>query len=70
MALGNPCRLKLYPGGDVSSDTGWVAMYLVNHSNKSIDMKFGISVNDGNDKQIVSMQTSYTFGPVGSQSCG
>ena len=72
IAWGNPWRLKLYPGGDVSSDTGWVAMYLVNQSSKEIAMKFGISVNDGNDKQmkIVSMQTSYTFGPVGSQSCG
>ena len=69
MALGNPWRLKLFPGGDAISREGWVAMYLFNRSNKSIDMNFGFCIKDGNDKQIVSMQTSYTFGPVDGRLC-
>jgi hypothetical protein len=60
MALGNPWSLRLYPGGVVSSEMGRVAMYLVNQSNKSIDMNFGFSIKDGDDNQIVSMP----FGPV------
>jgi hypothetical protein len=68
MALGNPWYLALYPGGRVHSETGWVAIYLQNRSSKSIDMNFGFSINDGNGKQIVSIQTStpFTFDPRGS----
>ena len=65
MALGDPWRLKLYPGGDANSREGWVAIYLRNQSSKEIAMQFGISVNDGKGKQIVSMQpsTPFTFDP-------
>ena len=72
MALGNPWCLWLRPGGRMHSRAGWVAIYLHNRSNKSIDMNFGFSINDGNGKQIVSIQTStpFTFDPRGSQSSG
>ena len=68
MALGNPWRLRLYPGGEERSNTGRVAIVLCNRSNKSIDMNFGFSIKDGNGNQIASMQSSYTFDP--SQSWG
>jgi len=70
MAVGNPWRLRLYPGGDANSREGWVAIYLCNCSNKSIDMNFGFSINDGNGNQIANGQTvnPITFGPVGSHS--
>ena len=73
MALGNPWRLKLYPGGDSNSKAGWVAIYLINRSSKEIDIDFGFSINDGNGKQIVSphfSSSTHTFPPRGSQSCG
>ena len=71
MALGNPWCLKLFPGGRNHSRAGWVGICLCNPSNESIDMNVEFSIKDGNDKQIVSRQLSYTFGPVmGSQSCG
>ena len=61
MALGNPWRLMLYPGGQIRSEAGWVAIALQNRSNKEITVHHGISVNDGNGKQIVSMQSSTLF---------
>jgi hypothetical protein len=67
MALGNPWRLLLYPGGHSESRSGWVAIYLANGSYKSIDMNFGFSIKDGNGKQIANMQTStpiINFGPL------
>jgi len=72
MAVGNPWRLCLYPGGVVSSNTGGVAIYLCNCSNKSIDMNFGFSINDGNGNQIASGQTvnPFTFDPSHSNSGG
>ena len=73
MALGNPWRLKLYPGGDSNSKAGWVAIYLINRSSKEIDIDFGFSINDGNGKQIVSphfSSSTHTFHPLGSQSRG
>ena len=70
MAVGNSWCLRLYPGGLVSSKAGWVGIYLHNRSNKSIDMNFGFSIKDGDDKQFVSIQSSTpTFGPVGSSLC-
>jgi hypothetical protein len=67
MALGNPWRLKLYPGGDANNRTGLVGMYLVNQSNESIDMKVGFSIKDGKGKQVAKKQTSgyTTFDLVG-----
>jgi hypothetical protein len=72
IALGNPWRLKLHPGGRNSSKTGWVSIKLVNRSNKSIDMNFGFSIKDGKGKQVVNMQTStpIPFDPVGGPSSG
>jgi hypothetical protein len=70
MACGNTWCLKLYPGGErVGSRTGWVAIYLVNRSNKIIEIGCGFSIKDGKGKQVASMQTpTYaTFPSVGSQ---
>jgi len=69
IAVGNPWCLCLYPGGVVSSNTGGVAIYLVNQSNESIGMNVGFSIKDGNGNQIAKRQSSTpTFGPVGSHS--
>ena len=72
MAVGNPWRLRLYPGGDANSREGWVAIYLRNQSNESITLRYGFSIKDGDDKQIVNKQSStqHTFSPRGSQSSG
>jgi hypothetical protein len=66
MALGNPWRVQLYPGGRNHSETGYVAIYLDNQSNESIDMNFGFSIKDGKGKQVATKQPSNpsTFGPV------
>ena len=72
MAVGNPWRLSLYPGGRYDSKVGWVAIYLINQSNKSIDVNFGFSINDGNGKQIAGGQTvnPFTFDPSHSKGGG
>jgi len=65
IALGNPWRLMLYPGGVVRE--GWVAIYLRNWSNESIDVNVGFSINDGNGKQVVYEQSPgpRNFAPMG-----
>ena len=70
MALGNPWRLALYPGGRYVSKMGWVAIALQNRSNKEITVQCGFSIKDGKGNQITSMQTKTNrlIGPVGSPS--
>jgi hypothetical protein len=72
MALGNPWRLKLYPGGRIDSKRGWVAIFLMNQSNESIDMQFGLSIKDGKGKQVAKKQptTPATFDHMSGPSCG
>jgi hypothetical protein len=67
MALGNSWRLKLYPGGRSSSNTGWVSIKLDNRSNKSIDIGCGFIIKNGNGTEVANNQrsTPITFGPVG-----
>jgi hypothetical protein len=70
MALGSPWCLGLFPGGHGDGGEGWVAIYLRNRSNKSIDMNVGFSIKDGNGKQIANIQSStHTFGPRGNPLC-
>jgi hypothetical protein len=77
MACGNTWRLKLYPGGvdntppGNSSRMGWVAILLINRSNKSIAMNLGFSVKDGKGKQVAKKQpsTPTTFDPLGGPVC-
>jgi hypothetical protein len=66
IACGNPWRLWLYPGGRQESRTGWVGIYLVNLSNKSITMHYGFSIKDGNGKQVANKRRStyFTFSPM------
>jgi speckle-type POZ protein len=69
IASGNPWRLKLYPGGRNHSETGYVAIYLANRSNKSINIGCGFIIKDGKGKQVVKNQTltPITLASVGSQ---
>jgi hypothetical protein len=71
MACGNPWRLKLYPGGLQESRSGWVAIYLCNRSNKSINIGCGFSIKDGKGKQVASRESStpITLAPMGGPSC-
>jgi len=51
--FGHKWKLKLYPGGDEDSEEGYAAVSLVNCSNKSINIQWGCSVRDVNDKEVV-----------------
>jgi hypothetical protein len=52
MLVGNQWRLKIYPGGDYDAAEGMVSLYLANKSDKSIEVDYALSVNDGNGKQV------------------
>ena len=52
MLLGNQWRLKIYPGGEAATAEGMTPLYLCNKSDKSIEIDFGVSVNDENGKQV------------------
>ena len=66
MAVGKPWCLRLYPRGHNHSEMGWVAIYLINQSNESLTLRYGFSIKDGDDKQIVNKQSStqHTFAPL------
>jgi hypothetical protein len=69
--LGNQWQLRIYPGGHAVDDTaeGTVSIYLQNMSEKSIDIDYCFSVNDGSGKQVVFEQsTIHHFDPVGTES--
>jgi hypothetical protein len=71
--VGVDWRLRLYPGGvdnippGNSSRRGWVAILIVNRSNKSIEIGCGFSIKDGKGKQVANKQsvTHATLAPVG-----
>ena len=51
--LGHQWVLKLYPGGAYDSTEGFVAVELVNVSDKSIKVQYGYSVRNADDKEVV-----------------
>ena len=67
MALGNPWRLKLYPGVMTNAYAGLlpIRLHLCNQSSKQIAMEFGISI-DGKDKQVAKKQS---VTPTGAKNC-
>jgi hypothetical protein len=66
MLVGNQWYLELYPGGDDDAAEEMASLYLENMSNKSIEVEYGFSVNDGNGKQVAYKQSPFTrnFAPV------
>jgi len=65
MALGNPWRLKLYPGVMTNAYAGLlpIRLHLCNQSSKEIAMEFGISI-DGKDKQVAKKQSVTPTGAI------
>jgi hypothetical protein len=65
--LGNPWRVRVFPGGVAAAAGGMVSLYLDNMSNKSIDIQYGFSVNDEYGKQVAHQRsaTPYNFEPEG-----
>ena len=58
MLLGNQWCLKIYPGGD--ADEGKTSLFLLNMSNKAIEVEFGFCIIDGNGKQVACTRFSHT----------
>jgi hypothetical protein len=52
MLVGNPWRLRVYPGGSDCEKEGRVSIGLWNHSDKAIEIHYGFSINDENGKQV------------------
>jgi hypothetical protein len=69
MLLGNPWRVRVYPGGDTDAGEGMFTLDLCNMSNNAIEIYFGFGVNAGIGKQVkVAYQQTVTaehFAPVG-----
>ena len=67
--LGNPWRLEICPGGDACAAEGMMSIDCHNRSNKSIDIDFSFSVNDGNGKQVAYKQSDgpINFPPTGGE---
>jgi len=51
--LGHQWTLKIYPGGNASSDEGMVGLFLCNMSNKRIKIDYGFSVKYSNGNEAV-----------------
>ena len=51
--FGHQWRLEIYPGGDVNSGEGYVAVELANRSNTSIKLHYSFSVRNEDDKEAV-----------------
>jgi hypothetical protein len=74
MLLGNPWRLRVYPGGSAGEKEGRVSIGLWNHSDKAIEIHYGFSINDEDGKQVA-YRISYDrlddpdrFAPMGGDS--
>ena len=61
--LGRQWTLDIYPGGDIESDEGMVALDLNNMSNKGIHTKFRFSIkdSDGRYRETAYAHNSYKF---------
>jgi hypothetical protein len=67
MLLGNEWLMWIFPGGHEDAAEGMVSLYLHNRSDKSMDIDFAFSVNDGNGKQVAYKRsaTPCNFEPEG-----
>ena len=51
--FGHQWTLDIYPGGDVDSDDGYVAVFLSNMSNQAIKIQYGYSIRDADGEGVV-----------------
>ena len=54
--FGHRWRLRLFPGGDKTSDEGYAAITLCNCSDTSIKIQWGFSIRDSDGKEVVHLE--------------
>ena len=66
--FGHQWKVKLYPGGDEHTEEGYNAVDLINMSNTSIKIQWGMSVRNANGKEEIHVKpTADEFDAFGSQ---
>ena len=55
--FGHQWELRLYPGGEVDTTEGYIAIELCNRSNKIITIDYGYSVRDADGKEVVHIKS-------------
>ena len=65
--FGHQWRLIIYPGGEEDSREGYVGVNLSNFSNKSIEIRYGLSVRDADDVVRRYVSETSEFGAFGSE---
>ena len=61
--LGRKWELRLFPGGDETSDPGNIAVYLAHMSHGTIKLDYKFTVENSDGKQVAYWATEVEFGP-------